>query len=139
MHRLSMIVAALLGAASPAIAQPQRSAAPDYSKDSAWLCLPGRADTCSTPLATTALNANGYGSNGLSPVAKDPPVDCFYVYPTVSNDQGLNSDMNVGREEKLAAETQFARFASVCRPFAPIYRQMTLASIAAYAAGADIT
>ena len=36
-------------------------------------------------------------------------------------------------------ETQFGRFASVCRPFVPIYRQMTVASIAAYAAGADIT
>ena len=38
----------------------------------------------------------------------------------------MNSDLNPGREEKLAAEAQFARFASVCRPFAPIYRQMTL-------------
>ena len=73
------------------------------------------ADVCSTPLATTALNPNGYGSTGQSTVAKDPPIDCFYVYPTVSRDQGLNSDLNAGREEKLAAEAQFARFASVCR------------------------
>ena len=122
----------------PASAQPQ-TAAPDYSNDSTWLCLPGRADTCSTPLPTTALSANGYGSNRPSTVAKDPPVDCFYVYPTVSSDRGLNSDMTPGREEKLAAETQFARFASVCRPFAPVYRQMTLASVVAYSTGADIT
>jgi hypothetical protein len=122
--------------ASPVSAQTP--AAPDYSKDSAWLCLPARADTCSSPLATTALNANGYGSNGLSSVAKDPPIDCFYVYPTVSNDQGMNSDLNAGREEKLAAEAQFARFASVCRPFSPIYRQMTVSAVAAYSAGADI-
>jgi len=120
----------------PAAAQPP--AAPDYSQDSAWLCLPGRADTCSTPLPTTALNPNGYGSVGKSEVAKDPPTDCFYVYPTVSSDGALNSDMSPGREEKLAAETQFARFASVCRPFAPVYRQMTLAAVAAYAAGANI-
>src|SRR4051812_31923504 len=112
MHRLSMVVAALLGTTSPAIAQP-KATAPDYSKDSAWICLPGRADTCSTPLATTALNANGYGSNGLSSVAKNPPLDCFYVYPTVSNDSGMNSDLNVGRDERLAVEAQFARFASV--------------------------
>ena len=58
----------------PASAQPQ-TAAPDYSNDSTWLCLPGRADTCSTPLPTTALSANGYGSNRPSTVAKDPPVD----------------------------------------------------------------
>ena len=74
-----------------------------------------------------------------SAVAKDPPIDCFYVYPTVSRDQGMNSDLVAGGEENGAAESQFARFASVCRTFAPIYRQMTLASIAAYAAGGDIT
>ncbi len=125
------------GVRSPVSAQSP-SPAPDYAKDSAWLCLPGRADSCSTPLPTTALNPNGYGSNGPSEVARDPPLDCFYVYPTVSNDPGLNSDMNAGREEKLAAESQFARFASVCRTFAPVYRQMTVAAVAAYAAGADI-
>ena len=36
----------------------------DYSKAANWLCLPGRADVCSAPLATTALNPNGYGSTG---------------------------------------------------------------------------
>ena len=125
--------------AAPLPAQPNASSAgPDYSKDSSWLCLPGRADICSTPLPTTALNANGYGSIGRSEVAKNPPLDCFYVYPTVSNDGAMNSDLIVGREEKLTVETQFARFASVCRPFAPVYRQMTLAAVAAYSAGASI-
>ncbi|MEA3057247.1 MAG: hypothetical protein QOF34_62, partial [Sphingomonadales bacterium] len=131
--------AAFLSAAAPAPAPSGApAAAPDYAKDSAWLCLPGRADVCSTPLPTTPLNAGGYGSAGASAIAKDPPIDCLYVYPTVSGDPGMNSDLNPGREEKLAAESQFARFASVCRPFAPVYRQMTIASIAAYAAGADI-
>lgn len=125
------VVAALLGMTAPT------PAAPDYSKPSSWLCLPGRNDICSTPLPTTALSPNGYGSNGRSAVAKDPPLDCFYVYPTVSADQGMNSDLNVS-EEKAATETQFARFASVCRPFVPIYRQMTLGAVAAYAAGANI-
>ena len=122
---------------SPANAQAP-SPAPDYTRDSAWLCLPGRADVCSIPLPTTALNPNGYGSNGPSSVAKDPAIDCFYVYPTVSRDQGMNSDLIVS-EEKGAAETQFARFAGVCRTFAPIYRQMTLGAVAAYSAGADIS
>ena len=125
-----------LAIATPASAQPQ-SPAPDYTKDSAWLCLPGRADVCSTPLTTTALNPSGYGSVGKSSVAKDPPIDCFYVYPTVSRDQGMNSDLKPS-EEIGAAQAQFARFASVCRPFAPIYRQMTLGAIEAYAAGANI-
>jgi hypothetical protein len=119
-------------------APSQGPTAPDYAKDSSWLCLPGRRDLCSTPLPTTALNANGYGSTGLSTVAADPPLDCFYVYPTVSSDPAMNSDMSPGREEKLTTEAQFARFASVCRTYAPVYRQMTLTAVAAYAAGADI-
>jgi len=140
MRIVPAIAAALLAASAPLPAQSNApSPAPDYAKDSAWLCLPGRADSCSTPLATTALNADGYGATGPSAVAKGPPIDCFYVYPTVSNDQGMNSDLIAGREEKLAAEAQFARFASVCRPFAPIYRQMTVSSVAAYAAGVDIS
>jgi hypothetical protein len=127
-------------AAAPVLAQSsaQVPAAPDYARDSEWLCLPGRADVCSKPLQTTELGPSGYGSSVADPVAKDPPIDCFYVYPTVSNDPGLNSDLNVS-EEKDVAEVQFARFATVCRTFAPIYRQMTLGAIAAYAAGADIT
>ena len=125
--------------ATPGFAQaPAPSPAPDYTKDSSWLCLPSRVDTCSTPLPTTALNPNGYGSTGQSSVAQDPRLDCFYVYPTVSRDQGLNSDLNTGPEEKSAVTTQFARFAGVCRTFAPVYRQMTLAAITAYSAGADI-
>lgn len=124
--------------ASPAPAQAPE-AAPDYSKDSSWLCLPGRNDSCAAPLPTTDLTPGGLGATSTNIVAKDPQLDCFYVYPTVSSDAGMNSDMNAGREEKLAVESQFARFASVCRTFAPIYRQMTLSSVAAYAAGADIT
>jgi len=126
-----------LAFASPGSAQAP-VAAPDYAKESTWLCLPGRADTCSTPLATTALNPNGYGSTGRSSVAKDPAIDCFYVYPTVSRDSGMNSDLNPS-EEKGAAETQFARFASVCRPFAPLYRQMTVGAVVAFTTGADVT
>jgi hypothetical protein len=34
---------------------------------------------------------------------------------------------------------QFARFAGVCRTFAPIYRQMTVGAVAAYSAGTDIS
>ena len=142
--RLMLIAAAALLTDSAAIAQRQGGsgtalAEPAYSAPSNWLCLPGRADVCSTPLPTTALNPNGYGSVGSNSIAKDPPVDCFYVYPTVSSDPGLNSDLVPGREERLMTEAQFARFASVCRPYAPMYRQMTYAAVAAAATGADVT
>jgi hypothetical protein len=129
----------LLAVASLFALQASTSAlAPDYGKPQSWLCLPGKNDLCTVPLATTALNPNGYGSTGLSPVVKDAAIDCFYVYPTVSRDQGVNSDLNPGGgEEKAAVQTQFARFAGSCRTFAPLYRSMTVGLIAAVAAGAD--
>ncbi len=109
----------------------------DYADEASWLCLPGRADSCGQPLPTTALNPNGYGSNGQAVPAADPPIDCFYVYPTVSRDPGLNSDMDVGIEERGATAIQFGRFAGICRPFAPVYRSATLGSIAATLTGQD--
>lgn len=112
---------------------------PHYERDSAWLCLPGRADTCGGPLATTALNANGYGSTGQVLPEKDAKVDCFYVYPTISRDSGLNSDLVPGLEEQATAAVQVARFGSVCKVYAPIYRQVTLAALPRAFAGEDLT
>jgi hypothetical protein len=132
---LPVIAAALV--ASPAEAQaPPRA---DYASPASWLCLTGRADLCSAGVGTVALNANGYGANGRSPVAKNPTIDCFYVYPTVSNDRGMNADMIADGSERGAVQSQFARFAGVCRTFAPVYRQMTLTAVAAASTGADMT
>jgi len=69
-------------------------------------------------------------------VVKDAAIDCFYVYPTVSRDDGTNSDLTPA-EEKAAVEVQFARFAGTCRTYAPLYRSMTVGLITAVAAGAD--
>jgi len=134
----TLAAAAALLLAMPAAAQAP-AAAPDYRKDEAWLCLPGRADACSGALATTALNPNGYGSTGQVLPNKDAAADCFYVYPTVSRDPGLNSDLVAGLEENAAAAVQLARFGTVCRTFAPVYRQMTLASLPRAFAGEDVT
>ena len=57
------------------------------------------------------------------------PVDCFYVYPTVSTDPTPNSDMNPDPAELNVIKQQFARFASKCKPYAPMYRQVTLAGL----------
>jgi hypothetical protein len=133
---LLLALAAQAAAAQPAPFDPVGT--PDYRRDANWLCLPGRrTDLCSTPLATTALTPNGYGSTGLVRPAAAPKLDCFYVYPTVSRDPGLNSDL-VTTEENGTAINQFARFGTACRTFAPIYRQMTTAAIARAALGQDI-
>jgi hypothetical protein len=130
----------LLTASLFAVQAGSASAAPDYAKPANWLCLGDRTDLCTTPLRTTALNPNGYGSTGLSPVARDSGVDCFIVYPTVSRDSGMNSDLTPGDgEEKASIASQFARFAGGCRTFAPMYRSMTLGAVTAAATGADVT
>jgi hypothetical protein len=135
--KASLAALALGFAATPALAQ-EAPAPVDYADEASWLCLPGRADACGTPLPTADLTSAGYGPVTVAAPAADPPIDCFYVYPTVSRDPGLNSDMNAGPEEQAAAAVQFGRFASVCRTFAPIYRQATLASIAAVLTGQDV-
>ena len=124
----SLLALVLAAPASPAAAQ-DAAPAPDYANEASWLCLPGRSDPCAQPLPTTALNANGYGSTGLVRADPDAPIDCFYVYPTVSRDPGANSDLVAGPEEQAVALVQFARFGTVCRTFAPIYRQATLTAL----------
>ena len=133
---IRLIAAVALVAAVPASAQAPASV--DYTKSANWLCLPGRGDICAAPLATVDVNPSGYGSRSSSTPAKAPAIDCFYVYPTVSRDAGLNSDLNMSEENGVAA-AQFTRFASVCRPFAPKYRQMTVGAIVAFSAGQDVT
>jgi hypothetical protein len=137
---LGLISAPALAQPAPAPAPAAPAAAPapvDYANEASWICLPRRADACSRPLPTTMLNPNGYGEGGQATPRDNPPIDCFYVYPTVSRDSGMNSDMTAGIEEQGVATVQFARFAGVCRPFAPLYRSATTASIAAAMMGQD--
>ncbi|WP_309602876.1 DUF3089 domain-containing protein [Sphingomonas sp.] len=133
---MRILAAGALLAATPLAAQtPARV---DYAKDSNWLCLPGRADVCSAPQSTVEVTPAGYGAKTVPTSAKAPPIDCFYVYPTISRDAGLSSDL-VMNEEKSVAAAQLARFGSVCRTFAPKYRQMTVGAIVAFSAGQDIS
>ena len=116
--------------------QAQPAAAPDYGQDATWICLPGRADACGTPIATADLNPNGYGPVTQSRVVAAPRADCFFVYPTVSRDPGPNSDLD-GPEERATTAILFARFAGVCRTFAPMYRSVTAAGLGIALMGGD--
>ena len=113
-------------------------AATDYSNPAVWLCLPGREDACSAPQDATIVAINGNMTHEAFHPAKNPPVDCFYVYPTVSNEPGGNSDLNITGAEKSVVNAQFARFAAKCRLFAPMYRQVTLTALRAMIAGKPI-
>jgi len=112
--------------ATVAAPPPPARAATDYRVDSHWLCRPGREDICSQPLAVTAQAGGSAQIFRPDPAA---PIDCFYIYPTISYDTTANSDLNAGPEEKRVAQHQFAPFGSACRLFAPMYRQVTLAAL----------
>lgn len=107
----------------------------DYRDGRNWLCRPGRQDACAVDLTTTVVAANGRLKTEKWTANPNAPIDCFYVYPTVSNDQTPNSDMNAGAEELSVIKQQFARFGSQCRVFAPLYRQVTLTALRAGIAG----
>jgi len=126
---------------TPAPAQTEPPAKPtpvaknDYSNGDNWLCRPGRQDACAADLSTTVISAKGKLKQEAWAANPKAPIDCFYVYPTVSNDRTGNSDMIPGPEEKGVVRSQFARFASKCRVYAPMYRQITLPALRSVLAG----
>lgn len=124
------VVAACLFLAATASAQSN-----DYSDAKSWLCRPGQHDACDIDLTTTVVAADGSLSREPWTADANAPIDCFYVYPTVSTDPTPNSDMIADAAERNVIRQQFARFASKCRPYAPMYRQITLAGLRTVLAG----
>ncbi len=107
----------------------------DYSDPAAWLCRPGAEGACSQPAAATIVLPDGRMTrDGFTPAA-DPPIDCFYVYPTVSRDVTANSDILPGPEEEEIVRQELERFGAACRLYAPMYRQVTMAALRRMLAG----
>jgi Protein of unknown function (DUF3089) len=129
------VLVLVLALAAPAAAQTAKN---DYGDGKHWLCRPGRQDACAVDQSTTIVSADGTLTREDWKPNPAAPVDCFYVYPTVSNDPGGNSDMIPGPEENGVVVAQLARFASVCRVYAPMYRQATLTALRAAATSAPI-
>ena len=116
----------LAAASSAPTASP--TPAPD---DTTWLCKPGLADNpCEGSLDATVVDATGKSTVQAASPAADPLIDCFYVYPTVSLQKGANATLSIDPEERAVAVAQAARFSQVCRVYAPMYPQLTLAAIA---------
>jgi hypothetical protein len=96
------------------------------------------ADPCTRNLDSTAISSTGAGTPEPASVATNSPFDCFYVYPTVSNESADNADLKIQAAEVNAAVEQASRFSQVCDVWAPMYRQRTLSSLANGAAlGSD--
>jgi len=88
-------------------------------------------DPCETSETATVVAADLKPTLEFGKPAADPKIDCFYVYPTVSDQKTLVSNLHVDPEERAIAITQASRFSSVCRVYAPMYRQATLSAITA--------
>ena len=97
--------------AQDAPAVPAAAAAPtDYANPAVWLCRPDARDACTASQDATIVAVNGTLTREKFHAAKSPPIDCFYVYPTVSNEAGGNSDLTITGAEKLVVNAQFAHF-----------------------------
>src|SRR5262245_3488415 len=97
------------------------------------LCRPRIAQNpCSTTFATKAISADGT-SKILTPASAPGGIraktDCFYVYPTVSRQTGINADLTIDPAETGVAQAQAARFSADCQVWAPMYTQIPLVGL----------
>lgn len=79
-------------------------------------------------MGNTALFADRATKKETTAAPKSPSIDCFYVYPTVSNQKTGNANLNIDPEEIAVAQDQASRFQSKCKIYAPMYRQLTKSS-----------
>ncbi|HUK59381.1 MAG TPA: DUF3089 domain-containing protein [Stellaceae bacterium] len=130
-----MALFATLTGIAAAGAQPAPANKVNYYYPENWLCRPDHNEACEVDLSTTVIDAQGKTS--LKRFSRNPqaPIDCFYVYPTVSEERGPISDLNEGRAERDVVRQQFAPFGSKCRLYAPLYHQVTLSTLASEARG----
>ena len=103
-----------------------------YADDSTWLCRPGMAQNqCFVNrLDATAVHADLSTALETHTGSEDRPYDCFYVYPTVDLTSTVGnhtdfSDLSLMLDPLLS---QAARLNASCRIFAPLYRQITIAT-----------
>lgn len=108
-----------------------------YADADSWLCRPDVLnDVCDQNLDVTVVEADGSTSVERFQAVEEAPVDCFYVYPTISRDESTNSDRRPSEDEEgYAALNQVARLGEVCRVFAPVYRQTTLTALSGALSG----
>ncbi len=102
----------------------------DAPSNTVWLCKPGVSpDPCTGDLDSTSVSGSGATTVHPASPASDPKIDCFYVYPTVSQQKTVNANLHIDPAETGVAIAQTARFSQVCKVYAPMYRQLTLSVI----------
>ena len=121
---LALAVASLLASAGAASAS---------KAGTVWLCKPGKKpDPCMSDRTATVVAYNGETrTESLQKPVKHgkPAVDCFYVYPTVSEQEGPNANFEIEPQQTQIAIDQASRFSQDCKVYAPVYEQLTLKAI----------
>ena len=124
---LAALVVAALAVTGTLLAAGSASAA----SRTVWLCKPGaRSNPCEPRLTTTVLSPSGRKIRvERTKRARRRKIDCFYVYPTVSNQPTPQATLRIDPELRSIALYQAARYSRDCRVYAPVYRQITLAGL----------
>ena len=125
--RTRLFIVAALALAAAALPAPAPAAA-----KTVWLCKPGlRSNPCEVSLKTAAFTPAGsaLGTRNVKPDRRRA-IDCFYVYPTVSDQKTKFANLKKDPPIRSIALFQAARFSQHCRVFAPMYRQLTIGGLA---------
>jgi hypothetical protein len=105
-----------------------------------WLCHPSMSsDPCHGDLTTRYFQPDGSSHVATPAVPANPPVDCFYVYPTVSNQPTPNAQQTPDPEVRSIALYQAQYFSTQCRVFVPLYREVTAAGVSVSSQTHDTT
>jgi hypothetical protein len=113
-----------------AVAAFALAAAGTASAKTVWLCSPQQsADPCDYGLTSTVIKPNDSRGTEKAKPARRAKTDCFYVYPTVSDQKTTNATLAKDPEIKAIATYEASRFQLDCRVWAPMYRQLTLQGI----------
>jgi hypothetical protein len=125
-----LVTAALLALVVSAIGAASASAS---MHKAVWLCKPGLVnDPCKeSRTATVVTYSGGLRKETVEKQRNEgsPPIDCFYVYPTVSEQETTNANEVIEPQETQIAIDQASRFSQVCKVYAPMYPQLTLKAI----------
>lgn len=93
-----------------------------------WLCK-ASSGPCGKSLTTTVVETDGSTHVEKAKKASKPSINCFYIYPTVSEQETPNANLKIEKNEKAVAEAQVSRFSQDCKVYAPMYPQFTLADL----------
>ena len=98
------------------------------AEDTVWICKPGQADDlCAGTIDGVTNPPPGQTPQPLGYTRPaDPPVDCFYLYPTQSEQAGPNANLDKDPPIRRVVVQQARMFSSVCDVYAPMYRQVVL-------------